>query len=308
MKRTLLFLTAILSYGETVAQAVFCPEGAHWEYYHDGFMGDPWNPIISNSWTYVGDTIIEGANAKELHLVRQVGDMLGNTNGGFTFSESSTYITRNSDSILVWAENQWEFVFDLGVEVGDTNIVYVGEEDGSCVSHDTIVIDSVWTYDYQGVPLKAFDYHILWEDWSEHPEYPFGRYVERLGFLGDSPVDPKWCHAQTVDYVPAQFFCYHDTELLSDGIIICDLNVSVAELRDEMAVEIIQQNTEIVIRNGSNSTLRIYDILGKEHYNSTVRSDNEVIDITQLPNGILMVVVEGKAGRLSKKIVKTRTR
>jgi hypothetical protein len=62
---------------------------------------------------------------------------------------------------------------------------------------------------------------------------------------------------------------------------------------------------QLQIKNAPKSTLHIYEILGKELLQTAIRSVNETIDVSHLPNGILMVVLDDGEFRLAKKIVKT---
>lgn len=306
--RPLFLLVMLLVFWQTsFGQTVLLHEGAHWEYLHNGTMGDPYNPIIRHSVSLQEDTIIQGEEAQKLLTQRVLGDVTGNPNGNYTYSSWFDFVFVTNDSVFVWADSSWEFVFDFDVQDGDERIVYLGYDDSGigCVQYDTIQVDSTWSYDYLGETLVAIDYHLKAEDWQVHQTNNHGRYIERIGFISEgNPFVPDWCQNQVLHYLAPAFLCYSDDNLLSSGIELCSSTVDVRSLPKENEWSVNQANNLLRIENLRSSTVHIYDILGKELVQKRITSDNQVVDLSHLSNGILMVVVETEDGRLTKKVIK----
>jgi hypothetical protein len=104
--------------------------------------------------------------------------------------------------------------------------------------------------------------------------------------------------------LPLDLVCYDEPERQSFGTEPCTLILKVSQVEGVVESELLISGGSIQLQNASNSTLLIYDILGKELIQGNVRSDNETIDLNHLPNGILMVVLETEKSRITKKVVK----
>lgn len=301
---TLCLVVLFLTPRPSFAQTDFIVDGARWVYFRDGFLGDPYNPIIQFTAEYTGDTLIGNADAKRLHIEKNISNVPGNS--GFIFTEFDRYVSRSADSVLIWVDNNWEFIFDFNVAQGDTRIVYIGDPNYSCFIHDTMLIDSVWYSDYQGLQLRTIDCRILTMDWAATAPWgqSFLRYKERIGLLWDHPVLNSLCGTQNPgSYVGAGFNCYTDTELINAGADACDVILSTPTSIQETPSNMFYSEGMLVVQHAANSTVRVYSILGKEFLQTQITSDNQSINLSHLPNGILLVVVEGSESRITKKVV-----
>jgi hypothetical protein len=251
--------------------------------------------------TISGDTVIEGLESKRLTTERRTID---HYNDGFQSSSSEErFVATQNDSILIYQNDQWNLVFDTGAEAGDSLIVYLDEyDDSGCVMNDTIVITDVGDTVIHGQQLLRFEFNLLVNDWFG--EGAAGQFIERIGFIQLNPVEnPFFCYSPIAGYWPPQFYCYSDNEMTISPSSGCGQILSIDDKRLSNQ-NIVWSNNQLHIQNAPNSMLSIYDILGKKLLTSTVHSDNETIDLNQLPNGILMVVVESQESRFTKKVIK----
>jgi hypothetical protein len=265
------------------------------------------HPPSQSTCMYVGDTILNGYS--DCRILKQ--EIRGYYSWGSTYYEESwSYFRQSGDSVFQYADGNFELVFDFNVDVGDTRVVHFDAD--LCFHLDTMLIQNIDTIRYQGQQLKRFHYKLLLEDqlseiegsgWSGAIE---SQYVERLGFMVDHPTQNTYrCEGTLIsEYEPKNFLCYTDNELAVNFPDTCNLFLGVENDININFAEVIFSNQSLQIKNAPNSTLRVYDILGKELLQIVIRSDNETIDANHLPNGILMVVIESKYGRSAKKIAK----
>ncbi|MBI1287035.1 MAG: T9SS type A sorting domain-containing protein [Flavobacteriales bacterium] len=307
MKQLFAFLSIIVVNTHIFAQTDFCLPGARWVYYNPGSASPP----ELYHYLYVGDTLINGfPDVKVLKKERRIAWSPTQTE----YHESNSYFRQSNDSILQLVDGEFKFMFDFNVQAGDTRIVNL--DFGCSETQDTMLIDSVGTLNYQGEELTSYYFSLLLDDQLDSMDGIMeayyvgggnGMYVERIGLMADHPTDLflSCVDGNTfVEYVPASFVCYTDDELAATYPDTCNLFLD-APVQEIARAEIISLQDRIQIQNAPNSTLHVYDILGKELFKERINSDNQTIDLNHLPNGILMVVVEIETGRLTKKVVKT---
>ena len=317
MKR-LFFLFSIVMFSQlTFGQTDFCVPGATWVYYHQGGAA---NFEVERGIRYVSDTIIGGRAAKILRVeTRSRINWPGNEYPyPINYGEGFEYVHQRNDSVFKWVDENWELVFDFNVNHNDTSFVFLDNWGGCPSGSDTLITDSVYITQFQGtgLSLRRYDYHMLISDrWSaSYGEIPSSEsddrigssYLERVGFVVASPVfQPVNCAAFALEYLPLSLICYTDNEILLNGGSPCELIMSVDDTKEQHAFNLILRGNHIQVANAPNSTLHIYDILGKELLQAPITSDNQSFDLNGLPNGILMVVVETETGRFTKKVIKT---
>ncbi len=293
-----------------MAQTDFCLPGATWVYYNppSGTSREMEDVV-----TYVGDTVI--APQQEVKILKTHRRIQFSPPGSQTIpivhEVSNTYVAQSSDSIFELVDGNWEFLFDFDVEIGESNLVFISGD--ACMAHDTMRIESIDTIQLFGINLIRSSYEILIED--QIYQTPFstwgtleGNYLERIGFPYDSPTGggKVYCSLAQAETFPVELTCYTDDELLGNGGQPCFTVLSTSSELNQRKTEIRLLNQEqLQIQNASNSTLRVYDILGKELFQTALRSDNETIEASHLPNGILIVSVETEARRVTQKVVKT---
>ena len=303
MKRLLLLFALTPFWQMSFAQTDFCLPGAKWMYES---VGTGQNPPRQSTYVYVGDTVIDGFS--DVRIVKE--ELRGfNLWGDTYYQEDWSYSRQSGDSVFQFVEGSFELAFDLNVGVGDTRVVYFSAD--QCYNLDTMLIENVDTINYQGELLRRYHYKLLVEDQLSQIQGPGfaglseSIYVERIGFMIDHPVLNGFrCEGNLIsEYDARNFLCYTDNELAATYPDTCNLFLDAVE-RENQELEISVIHNQLQIQNGQNSTLRIYDILGKELYRTTIHSDNESMDVNLLPNGILMVVVESQESRFTKKVVK----
>lgn len=302
--RHLLLLLALSVLGQiSFGQTDFCLLGARWMY-ESGGTGQ--NPPRQSNYIYVGDTVIDGFS--DVRILKE--ELRGYYPwGGTYYQEDWSYLRQSGDSVFQYVEGSFELAFDLGVEAGDTRIVYFSAD--LCYDMDTMLIESIDTINYQGVALRRYHYKLLVDDQLSQIEGPGfagvseSTYVERIGFMVDHPVLNGFrCEGNLIsEYDARNFLCYTDNEFAATYSDTCNLFLSTALVEVTETGLIIFQN-QILVQNASSSTLLIYDILGKELFQERIISDNQSFDLSHLPNGILMVVVESGKSRLTEKVVK----
>lgn len=309
MKQFLLLCFLGIISQASIAQTVFCPEGARWIYY---------TPAIGlayeqqSHYIYEGDTIINGFDAKILKSQSRVRYPWGES----SYSESSTYLRQSNDSILQLVNGNFELMFDYNVQAGDQRIVHIGEQ-GLCTSQDTMLIDSVTTISYQDQNLRKYYFKLLVQDQlsphnGNHDAYYLGGgkgiFVEKIGLMSNHPANIRIICVDgntSVEYSDQAFTCYTDNELAANFPDTCNLFLGIENERMTNNSEIIFSNQYLQVKNASKSTLHVYDMLGKELLQTVIQSDNEALDVSQLPNGMLVVVLDNGISRVAKKVVKT---
>lgn len=302
--RRLLLLFAITPFWQvSFAQTDFCLPGARWMYES---VGTGQNPPRQSTYIYVGDTIIDG-----LSEVRMLKEELRGYNlwGDTYYQEDWSYLLQSGDSIFQFVEGGFELAFDLNVGVGDTRVVYFSAD--QCFNLDTMLIEDVDTINYQGELLRRYHYTMLVEDQLSQIQGPGfaglseSIYVERIGFMIDHPVLNGFrCEGNLIsEYQAKELRCYTDNELAATYPDTCNLFLDAAE-REVQELEITMFQNLLQIQSAQNTTLHIYDVLGKELLREHITSDNQSFDLNHLPNGILMVVLETETDRLTKKVFK----
>ncbi len=305
--RLLILLLALSIFGQkSIAQTDFCMPGSRWIYYSTGSASPPSQSHI----VYEGDTLIDGLDAKVLRTEFRWGpDEL------WAYDVSRSFFRRSNDSILQFIDGSFELMFDFDVQAGDTRSVYIGG--GLCTMQDTMLIDSIGTMNYQGQELNVYHFNLLIEDQLSLLDGAIdgyftgggqGMYVERIGLMADHPTNLLVNCVDgniIVEYVPANFVCYTDNELAVNYPDTCNLFLGLDNEIEEYRAELFCSNQTLNVLNAPNSTLHIYNILGVELLQERINSDNQSFDISNLPSGILMVVVETDTGRLTKKVIKS---
>lgn len=303
MKQLIILLSILGLNAQLFAQTDFCVPGARWIYFSPGSNG----PEYQNHIIYEGDTTIGGYS--DIHVLKT--ERRYNWLWEISQNEYTYYVRQSNDSVYELIDGQFELMFDYGVQEGDERVVYIGGG-GICSEQDTMVIDSIRSFFYQGQSLQACYFHFLVDDQlmlfggGYYTGGGGGVYVERLGLMTDHPSHIPfdcWSYNTVVEYVPASFICYTDDELAATYPDTCNLFLDVP-VQEIVRAEIISLQNRIQIQNAPNSTVRIYDILGKQLLQERITSDNQTFDLTNLPNGILMVVIEGSQAPITKKIVK----
>ena len=309
MKRFLLLFCVSTIAQTSMAQTDFCMPGATWIYYDPG--NHAVNYEVEDMVTYVGDTVIPPF--QDVRILK-TDHRYQFTPGGaqivpLTHTTWKTYLAQRADSVFKFVDDNWEFIFDFAVENGDTRLVYI--EGQGCLAYDTMRIGLTDTVQLFGMDLRRTHYEILIEDQlNQTQQMPWGTvagsYLERIGFPFDSPIGGQiHCSEATPEYLPINLTCYTDNELLNNGGEPCMTVLSATSVQHESLAKISFANQYLQVKNASKSTLRVYDILGKELLQTAVRLENETIDVNHLPNGILVVVLDNGEFRIAKKVVKT---
>ncbi|MFT6209937.1 MAG: hypothetical protein ACJAYA_001324 [Bacteroidia bacterium] len=307
MKRLILlvFLTTLSEI--SVSQTDFCLPGATWVYYHQSSV---FAYEFERKVVYAGDTVIEpfeSVQTLDSYYWQRTPEQIYET-------RTTSYFAQKNDSVMGLVGEDWEFLFDYEVEVGDVRVVYI--DGGECSSHDTMLIESIDTISFQGMELRRFNYKLLIEDqlndlgmeaYSWNP--PNGSYVEKLGFWKHSPLGEgvRCITGPHIEHFPLWLTCYSDDNIISNGGDYCQLALEISQTRQTPNSEIFLISNELQVQNASNATLRVYDILGKELLQTAIRSINETIDVSHLPNGILIVSVDTEARRVTQKLLKPAT-
>lgn len=304
MKRVLFLLACIMSSQLSFGQTDFCVPGARWMYES---VGTGQNPPRQSNYIYVGDTVIDGFS--DVRILRE--ELRGYHLWGDTYyQERQSYLRQSGDSIFQYVEGSFELAFDLGVGAGDTRVVYFSAD--LCYNLDTMLIENIDTINYKGESLRRYHYQLLVDDQLSQI-YGTGsagvsesQYVERIGFMIDHPVLNGFrCEGNLIsEYDAKSFVCYTDNQLAATYPDTCNLFLSTT-VSEETEIELIMYQDQILVQNAFNSTIHIYDLLGKELLHERITSDSQSFDLNHLPNGILLVVVESETGRFTKKVVKT---
>lgn len=288
----------ILSWFTGIAQIEFCPTGATWVYYL-GPNGGLFYPETEEVTTVVGDSLVSGLVSKHLVTTRTTTD---HYNGGIQNQQTlHQFVVVQGDSILSFENEVWELIFRAG-PVGDTADIYVGTLNAQmCDTHLLAVVESVTDTIIYGTTLSRYNYRFVGET---NVISNYGHFVDRIGFTFDTPIEhPIYCPYPGSHWQP--YFCsYSDSSITVVPVSECDSVLSVLDpIESEQAIRLLGDFLQI--QSAQISSLIVYNILGERLMSSPVSSNLENINITALPNGVLLVVLENEVQRFTKKIVKT---
>lgn len=310
----LAFLLACFFGKPACAQTDFCVPGATWVYYDEGNQAV--NYEVENYVQYAGDTVIGVFD--DVKILRtdkwyqfnpQIPVVL------LTHEVSYSYVHQRNDSVVKWINGDWRLMFDFNAQQGDSVLVFVDGWEG-CNEVDTMVIDSVYMSTVLGIQVKRYDYRMLilehWEDFGFGGEIPApytdgvrGSYYEKLGFHTGLPVhQPANCEVFNIEYMAVALVCYTDDELIDDGAEPCGLVLTTPSEMERTHVAMSYTSDHLFLQGKQNSTVHIFDVLGKELFKAQVTSDFQSFAFGHLPNGILMIVVESETGRFAEKFFK----
>lgn len=314
MKHLILSFSVFVLSQPLLAQTDFCVPGATWVYYDAGNQAV--NYEIENYVQYTADTTIgvfDDVKILRTEKWYQFNPQIPIV--PLTQEVSYSYVRQQNDSILKFVDGNWELMFDYNAQQGDSVLVFVDGWEG-CNEVDTMIIDSVYLSTELGMQVRRYDYRLLilehWADFGFGGEVPEqytdgvpGSYCEKLGFPIGLPVhQPANCEVFGIEYMPVPLVCYTDDELIGNGVQPCSLVLSSPVEMKKSNVNMTLTSEHLLLQNVQNSTLRIYDTLGKELFQGSITSDNQSFDVSHLPNGILVVVLEGESGRLSRRVFK----
>jgi len=306
MRRLFLLFALSLFCQMAFGQTDFCLPGARWMYYTPGSASPP----EQYHFVYMGDTLINGFSDVKI-LKKETRIAWSPTQA--EYHESNSFFRQSNDSILQFVDGEFKLMFDYNVQAGDTRLVNL--DWGCSEAQDTMLIDSIGTINHQGEELTSYYFSLLLQDQLDSLDGNMdayyigganGMYVERIGLMADHPTDlfVSCVDGNTgAEYVPAAFVCYTDDELAATYPDTCNLFLDIPA-KGLNQTKIISFRNQLFIQNANNSTLHIYDILGKQLFQERIASDNQVVELSYMPNGILMVVVETEDGRLTKKVAK----
>jgi hypothetical protein len=291
------------------SQTDFCLPGARWVYYTPGSAT---SVLMERVFTYQGDTTIFGYSGVKKVSMEQwwATGLQGIPIGPVSYGSGIKYYRTVNDSVMEFFDGDWEFRFDFNVDVGDSRTVFL--ESNDCMPHDTIFVESIDTISFQGLDLERVHYQLLVQDQYDTTDIGYmptfnGSYTDRIGVWTESPTGGYFsCVGLAIDEnMPLNLTCYTDSEIITNGGEACDLILGVSVLAEELPFKASFLHDYLQIQSASNSTLRVYDILGKQLFQERVISDNESFDISHVSAGILMVVIESETGRFIKKVIKT---
>ncbi len=315
MRRLLLVLVVVLFTSASFGQTDFCVPGARWIFSEWG-NGYYLRDIFVE---YVGDTAVYGQSTVHVLKVHSYFDPYDFAPDYYQWFE---YVYIQNDSVFQWSDSflwpsepEWQFMYDYNVVQGDIRIVYVADElkNEGMYEMDTMRIDSVYfTSNYQTswnggeLVLKAVDYTLLISDQNQgelEPHCLQGTYFERIGKNIRHAQSIFSCDQWPVPYYPPNLRCYSD----DDHSLNCSRPnwVSVEsdyDLAQKASATIFDDR--LLIKNAEGCEVIVYGILGKELYQTSVNSDNQTIDLSGLPNGVLLIVCENSEFRITKKVVR----
>lgn len=272
-----------------------------------GAVGSEWYyTYYSKSWIAdteykhtesVSDTTILGKTANK--LVQKLHDFNGTVvtiNTFFVYEESDTVYMYNS------AKNRFlQFLIFNGSQ-GDTLTLHMPDAVGNPPdSVYQLIIDTVTTEVFDGIPLKRFETTPI----DLNNGYFPSSFMEKIGGLnGFLPIFGP----QTLGGIgDGGIRCYHDTQVDTNfRSFPCDFRYpnSIDELSQEVSLDVFPNPTsdQLTVRSSEAvSQLVLRNLLGQ----TVNTSANNAMDLTNAPDGIYLLEVSLQSGeQTSRKVIK----
>ena len=294
---TLLFVVIVqFCFGQN--QNEWAPDGATWHYSYNNFSITGYIEI-----KYIGDSLIDGKVCKvlekKLYSYDYVTTISDTTNLGLEFTYS------DSNKVYYYRFDQFFVLYNFNAQPGDWWEIAGWSIPGSCDSIGTIEVDSIGTIVINSDTLKYL--RISRKDTSD---WQFGSIiVEKIGCIDHYMFpEPFMCALDMDEGGP--FRCYFDNNfgLYQSGIVSsCDYitNINISDVGDKN-INVYPNPVENVLNiyTKYESTLIIRNLIGDVIKNIPLIKGNNVIDVHNLPNGLLIIELRNNQSINFYKIIK----
>lgn len=311
MKKLILIYLALFPIGsqaQIIDNNPWCPDGARWVYFQTT-SSCVWYRIYS----YSHDTVIESKNCKVIkaNYVEFCPNQSGAWNRANYNSDMLHYLHQSNDSIFVWHDNEFKFIYQFNPQINQEFIVnnYTNNNCNPTFPDDTLLVSSVEDYVHNNLIYKR--YYI-----QSHERWQIGRLINKIG--GDEGLLPS--AGETND--PCRFEITYDLHCYSDnlrGSVYYSNSAENGQFNCHYVVTSVEENfssqpvttypnpvkDELFIDNLTNKKCRyiILDINGRiiEEFSNEI---SDKIDVRNLNTGIYFLRIEFENAILNVKFIK----
>lgn len=289
---TLLFLSLFFN---SNAQ-IWIDQGAVWHYDWTGAGYGGYDRLEYNE-----DTLIDGVNCQKIERNRynfgtdQAGDVI--SLGESTSLLGMTHVS--GDTVFYRADNQFYVLYNFGAQVGDTWIISTVNSNLDTYCNDTSRVEVM---DIGTISINSNSYrYITLESTFNSSMVLQGTFVERFGQTssGGQTLFPTvmGCDLNVAyDFDYYNFRCFEDNSfsLYNPNGGSCGYVVGIDNNLDEESVKLYPNpvQNELTIKNSNSQTVIIVNVLGDEVGRYSIKSNQQIIDVSNLHKGIYFMKFE----------------
>jgi hypothetical protein len=306
-KLALIFLMTF-SIGTNVvnAQTEFAPVGAEWYYSNNMWILQGY--LDYEKYHVENDTVIEG------HVCKIVTGRFQNATGGHLLT--STIFRQDNEKIYHYFNNQFHLIYDFGVNVGDTAVFSIPQNDTQTDSLMGIaplrcVIDSIVTKIVNGEELKMVFSNIIFDDTLGFTSCNTYNYMEKIGNL--HVFMEKYENLVTLADYLRELRCYEDeiinyrSDWFSKYDLECDHTgyIGIANFNKIYKIYPNPVSDILIIEADGVTDVCIYDITGKSLFYHDVNANSDQLNVSFLPSGLYILQIKYADNKLTyHKIIK----
>lgn len=297
MRRIILIFFYLSLTIQIFAQSEFAKIGTTWKYDGRGFTG-----TFSEQAESIKDTIIQNLIFKKVKVNYQ-SKWFCSDDCPITYSTEYKYFRQSNDSLFEYTSNTIVFFFHYRLKAGDRYITNYKISDTFWGPFAQFKV--LWTSDtlIGGKNLKKWDIiQVSQHEFLFSPVYK-QTLIENIGFIDRNiGIDVSACPVDCVNY----YFCGFEDNTIKISLG-CNL-VNTKDISEKVQIRIIpnpvQNDFKIDSPNMNIEKINIYDINGKIMIKKSY-SDGEIIDISNLMNGIYFVqLIDNQLNSVIKKFIK----
>lgn len=279
----------------------WCPPGAKWVYN----SSDPTLGASYNSFTYAGDTVVDGHAAQRIEQHGAITQIWGSDT--LIGTSGPDIVTRTEPGIVLWwlADLQeWDTLYWFGAAVGDRWSPGwqqgTAEWPGACDEGTYLTVLGTSSTEVDGVALGTLAMGVM----HDGGVVDMFTIVERMGnTTGYFVPRPTYC---MVDECLCSFICYRDDQITSPSGGPCELPLAVPETDpiDQPSGFTIHPmpfadhfilHGPATVRQGA---LRLLDLTGGEVLRIPYTGTGTVVDASALPAGPYILRLADEQGRV----------
>ena len=289
MKKILLCLClASMNICQPIQAQTFAPQGAQW--YHSYTVGHaPDESYGVKIYTRDKDTLVNG---KQSAIIKTIGVQSYLRPAGHELVDTThypdVYVYQNKDSLFLYnpQSKKFEKVYTFNVKKGDTITIQYPET-------VKVLVDSVQNLVYQGLPIKKYFTTIA-------PNFQF-IYLDLVGGIKDLF---QRSGGGAIPELSEHLKCYRDQQV----------NIQFTDKSCDQITALVQRDAASNVSVFPNPSNGIFSITGLDTFiDATVfdakgrklyTSDQSLVNMEHLPNGIYNLVIQTKDKVFSKVILK----
>ena len=301
--KALLLLICVFSFSSGASAQNWCHQGAKWSYNGSSMGGSE-----IDVYTYSKDTMVSNRPCHQLSLIVYGDDYYAHYHLD-TATMPPLYTYADADTIYFFQYNtgKWQAEYHWGANVGDTLIIPNSNFNG--IAGDTVVhgvVDSTGVVLIDTNHLRYYTFHLI--DSCQIGISFHGKVIERIGVI-DNDIVPSWLCATDgtyyglCSYQDDSFALYPSGGCPSLPNGINEVNEVTFKIQPNPA----RDEVMISLDNTQHETLlSISDMEGKQVLTIPLLNASNKISISNLANGIYLVIITQNSQRTTQKLVVAR--